>query len=104
MACHCVLVAVSKDSDGCAGRARVCIQCDTALVCGGLYVHSSPTLAQDTSDLYSLISLHPWLQSGVRPNVQRSTFNVQAFIRRASSMADKTSWTKPLARMTYGDC
>ena len=29
--------------------------------------------------------------------------NVQAFIRRASSMADKTSWTKPLARMTYGD-
>src|SRR5712691_6794938 len=31
------------------------------------------------------------------------TFNVQAFIRRASRMADKTSWTKPLARMTYGD-
>jgi hypothetical protein len=29
--------------------------------------------------------------------------NVQAFIRRASSMADKTSWTKPLACMTYGD-
>src|SRR3990172_5706578 len=29
--------------------------------------------------------------------------NVQAFIRRASSMADKTSWTKPLARMAYGD-
>jgi len=32
------------------------------------------------------------------------TFNVQAVIRRASSMADKTSWTKPLARMAYGDC
>ncbi len=30
--------------------------------------------------------------------------NVQAFIRRASRMADKTSWTKPLASMTYGDC
>src|SRR5947207_12084896 len=30
--------------------------------------------------------------------------NVQAFIRCASSTADKTSWTKPLARMTYGDC
>src|SRR5712691_5211323 len=29
--------------------------------------------------------------------------NVQAFIRRAPRMADKTSWTKPLARMTYGD-
>src|SRR2546422_4263336 len=29
--------------------------------------------------------------------------NVQAFIRRAASMADKTSWTKPLACMTYGD-
>jgi hypothetical protein len=35
-----------------------------------------------------------------RPNVQR---NVQAFIRRASSMADKTSWTTPLACMAYGD-
>src|SRR5207302_3524591 len=31
------------------------------------------------------------------------TFNVQAFIRRASSMTDKTSWTKPLACMAYGD-
>src|SRR3989304_3652446 len=30
--------------------------------------------------------------------------NVQAFIRRASSMADKTSGTNPLARMAYGDC
>src|SRR3989304_8244140 len=30
--------------------------------------------------------------------------NVQAFTRCASSMADKTSWTKPLARMAYGDC
>src|SRR3989442_14178967 len=29
--------------------------------------------------------------------------NVQAFIRRAWSMADKTSWTKPLACMAYGD-
>src|SRR5438132_7639220 len=29
--------------------------------------------------------------------------NDQAFIRRASRMADKTSWTKPLAPMTYGD-
>src|SRR2546422_11070053 len=29
--------------------------------------------------------------------------NVQAFIRRAARMADKTSWTKPLAPMTYGD-
>src|SRR5262249_8330180 len=29
--------------------------------------------------------------------------NVQAFIRRAPRMADKTSWTKPRARMTYGD-
>src|SRR6266545_4132903 len=29
--------------------------------------------------------------------------NVQAFIRRASGTADKTSWTKPLARMAYGD-
>src|SRR5437870_3359631 len=29
--------------------------------------------------------------------------NVQAFIRRAPRMADKTSWTKPLAPMTYGD-
>src|SRR5262245_12317609 len=29
--------------------------------------------------------------------------NVQAFIRRASSMADKTSWTKPLACVAYGD-
>src|SRR5438876_105416 len=31
------------------------------------------------------------------------TFNVQAFIRRAPSMADKTSSTKPLACMTYDD-
>src|SRR5437899_10829250 len=29
--------------------------------------------------------------------------NVPAFIRRASSMADKTSWTKPLTGMAYGD-
>src|SRR2546422_3246066 len=29
--------------------------------------------------------------------------NVQAFIRRAPRMADKTSWTKPRAPMTYGD-
>jgi len=29
--------------------------------------------------------------------------NVQASIRRAPRMADKTSWTKPRARMTYGD-
>jgi hypothetical protein len=35
--------------------------------------------------------------------LQRCVPNVQAFIRRASSMADKTSWTKPLACMTYGD-
>src|SRR5437588_492840 len=28
---------------------------------------------------------------------------VQDFIRRASRMADKTSWTEPRARMTYGD-
>src|SRR5256885_1837698 len=33
----------------------------------------------------------------------RCLSNDQAFIRRASRMADKTSWTKPLAPMTYGD-
>src|SRR5262245_6196646 len=29
--------------------------------------------------------------------------NVQDFIRRASRMADKPSWTKPRPRMKYGD-
>ena len=43
----------------------------------------------------------PLLPSRIK--IDRRAANVQAFIRRASRMADKTSWTKPLAPMVYGD-
>src|SRR3989442_11159911 len=45
------------------------------------------------------------IQPGIahRKDPPRLLDNVQAFIRRASRMADKTSWTKPRTGMTYWD-
>src|SRR3990170_7495711 len=59
------------------------------------------TMRRKPRSLATVSSVHYRLVFGP---LKRSTFNIQAFIRRASSMADKTSWTKPLARMAYGDC
>src|SRR3972149_2085134 len=58
------------------------------------------TMRRKPRSLATVSSVH--FRLVFRP-LKRSTFNVQAFIRRASSMADKTSWTKPRAPMTYGD-
>src|SRR3989304_1853682 len=58
------------------------------------------TMRRKPRSLATVSSVHYRLVFGP---LKRSTFNVQAFIRRASSMADKTSWTKPRAPMTYGD-